>query len=103
MEKIKNFLKHFRKNNNANNGADSSTSTNSASDDYQELVLDYPSHQHHEQVKDAVDDNEQKEMSKPNDGPNRDKMIDMDLKPYFANERSGKRKSGTKVTEIERD
>lgn len=97
MKKIKNFLMSFRKNN-ANNGADSSISTNSASDDCQELVLDYPPHKNHEQVKGVVDDNEQKEMSKPNDGPNRDEMIDMDLKPYFANEQSG----GTKVTDIER-
>lgn len=51
---IKSILKSFRKKNTANSGTDSNTSTNNPSNDCQELILDYPSYQNHEQVKNGA-------------------------------------------------
>lgn len=73
---IKSILKSFRKKNTANSGTDSNTSTNNPSDDCQELILDYPSYQNHEQVKNIAGDDEQKDISKPYDGLSRDEIID---------------------------
>lgn len=99
---IKSILKSFRKKNTANSGTDSNTSTNNPSDDCQELIFDYPSYQNHEQVKNIAGDDEQKDISKPYDGLSRDEIIDMELELYFANKQNNERKSGTKVTDIER-
>lgn len=102
MKKIKNFLKSFRKKNNTDNGADSSTSTNNASDDCHELVLDFPSYQNQEQLENKVCNNEGEKMSESYNGLSRDEMIDRELELYFTKRQRSERKPVTKVTDIER-